>query len=334
MKYILTGGSGFIGQEFSRVLSKKIIYNFDLYPSKIENNFREVSILDKQNLNSHTLKTDDNVTLIHLAAVHFDFQKNYYETNIDGTKNVIDYIEKNKQIKTLIFFSSVAVYGDSNFGKDEDSIKDANNDYGKSKLEAEKIILKWFNNNRELRDFKLIIVRPAVVFGEQNFGNVFNLIQQIKSSFFFNIGNGKNIKSIAYVRNLVDSVFFAQNNIKTNFFVYNYSDYPQLNILSLTKLISELTGKVKPLNIPLFCILPFTLIIDILEILLKKDLKFNTNRIKKFTSYSYFKSDKIRDLGFKQKYNLKSSLSNTIDWINSVNIIELRKQWYDRVSKL
>ena len=94
MKYILTGGSGFIGQEFSRVLSKKIIYNFDLYPSKIENNFREVSILDKQNLNSHTLKTDDNVTLIHLAAVHFDFQKNYYETNIDGTKNVIDYIEK------------------------------------------------------------------------------------------------------------------------------------------------------------------------------------------------------------------------------------------------
>ena len=164
----------------------------------------------------------------------------------------------------MIFFSSVAVYGDSNFGKDEDSIKDANNDYGKSKLEAEKIILKWFNNNRELRDFKLIIVRPAVVFGEQNFGNVFNLIQQIKSSFFFNIGNGKNIKSIAYVRNLVDSVFFAQNNIKTNFFVYNYSDYPQLNILSLTKLISELTGKVKPLNIPLFCILPFT-IIDILK---------------------------------------------------------------------
>ena len=91
MKYLLTGGSGFIGQEFSRVLSKKIIYNFDLYPSQIENNFKEVSILDYNKLNSHALDLQEDVTLIHLAAVHFDFQKNYYETNIDGTKNILKY---------------------------------------------------------------------------------------------------------------------------------------------------------------------------------------------------------------------------------------------------
>ena len=58
-----------------------------------------------------------------------------------------------------------------------------------------------------------IIVRPAVVFGEYNFGNVYNLIMQIKSGLFFVIGNGKNIKSIAYAGNLVDSVLFSLKNL-------------------------------------------------------------------------------------------------------------------------
>ena len=78
----------------------------------------------------------------------------------------------------------------------------------------------------------------------------------------------------------------------------------------------------------------FTRIIDFLEIIIKKDLKFNSIRIKKFASYSYFFSDKIRDLGYKQQYNLESSLINTISWINSVNIYQLRNEWFDRVSKL
>ena len=51
---------------------------------------------------------------------------------------------------------------------------------------------------------QVIIVRPAVVFGEYNFGNVYNLIKQIKSGVFALIGDGKNIKSIAYADNLVD----------------------------------------------------------------------------------------------------------------------------------
>ena len=94
MKYILTGDQVLSGKNSVEFCQKKssIILIYILQKLKII--LEKYQYLINKNLNSHTLKTDDNVTLIHLAAVHFDFQKNYYETNIDGTKNVIDYIEK------------------------------------------------------------------------------------------------------------------------------------------------------------------------------------------------------------------------------------------------
>jgi len=94
MKYIITGGSGFIGKHFSMSYSKDIIYNFDIENSEVFNNHRKVDILDKEKLLSFKTVPNDEICLIHMAAVHFDFQKNYYQTNITGTKNVLEFVKK------------------------------------------------------------------------------------------------------------------------------------------------------------------------------------------------------------------------------------------------
>ena len=87
------------------------------------------------------------------------------------------------------------------------------NHYGKSKLEAESVIKDWYSQEPENRS--VTIIRPTVIFGERNRGNVFNLISQICSRKFIMIGNGLNKKSMAYVGNVVAF-------IKTRFFSLSF----------------------------------------------------------------------------------------------------------------
>tara|TARA_B100001769_G_C22112478_1_gene602322 strand:- start:4445 stop:5440 length:996 start_codon:yes stop_codon:yes gene_type:complete len=331
VKYILIGGSGFIGNHFINKIKNDIIFNLDLDAGINQINFTSCDILNIDNLNKIDVSQYNDITVIHLAAVHFDFQKYFYETNVEGTKNVLDFISKNDNIKCYVFFSSVATYGNSNYGKDENSKQEPVNDYGKSKLLAEGLIKSWHVKNQNV---KLIIVRPAVVFGEYNFGNVFNLINQIRNGLFAVIGNGMNIKSIAYAGNLVDSVMYCINNIKENQFIYNYCDYPQENINSQSLIISKILGKSRPYKIPLWFTKIFTLPIDLIEKLTGTDLKINSMRVKKFTTPTFFLSDKIRSHGYVQNVSINDAYEKTIKWIQNNDVTKLRSIWYNKASKL
>ena len=331
MKYILIGGSGFIGQHFFNKLNEKIVLNLDIDSGVNNIEFKYCDILNYSDLESINLSKWPELTVIHLAAVHFDFQTTFYETNVTGTRNVLKFLSNHDNITKYVFFSSVATYGDSVTGKDENSIQLPNNDYGKSKLEAEKLIKNWHNNHQRIQT---IIIRPAVVFGEFNFGNVFNLLQQIRSKNFAVVGNGENIKSIAYSGNIVDSVIFSLEYITDSLFTYNYCDYPQKNISEQSNLISDLLGYKNPFKIPFWITKFITIPIDILEKILKIDLKINSMRVKKFTIPTYFIADKIRSRGFIQKTSIKKAIQNTSSWIESVDISLLRNIWYKKASKL
>lgn len=332
MNYILIGGSGFIGQHFQKALGDKVVLNLDIN-SGINNNLFEYCDINKEiNLSHLNLEKYNALTVVHLAAVHFDFQRSYYKTNVDGTQNVLSWVSKHKNIKNYVFFSSVATYGESLQQMRENDDQLPYNDYGKSKLEAEKLIMKWNDKNPYI---KITIVRPAVVFGEYNFGNVFNFLQQIQSGLFAIIGNGKNIKSIAYAPNLVNSVIYAVTNVSDKLFIYNYCDYPQLSIEEQSKILSSLSGKKKPIKIPLCLTKLITIPIDFLEKIYGKDMKVNSMRVRKFTLSTYFNSDLIREQGYKQEYNIVDSYKRTMKWMKiTPDLSELRDKWYSRASKL
>lgn len=331
MKYILIGGSGFIGQHFKEALKDDILINLDINPGINSSEYQYCDINQKIDL-AFDLTKYKSITVVHLAAVHFDFQNEYYKTNVDGTINVLNWVSKQKNITNYVFFSSVATYGEAVQEKNEDDPQKPYNDYGKSKLEAEKLILKWVNDNHNI---KVTIIRPAVVFGEYNFGNVFNFLSQIQSGLFAIIGNGRNIKSIAYAPNLVQSVLYVINNIDENLFIYNYSDYPQLSIEKQSKILSGLSGKRAPFKIPLILTKFVTTPIDILERIFRKDLKINSMRVKKFTVPTYFNSDLIRNRGFVQQYTIEDAYKRTLYWMkNTPKINELRNKWYEDASKL
>ncbi|HMQ10596.1 MAG TPA: NAD(P)-dependent oxidoreductase [Oligoflexia bacterium] len=314
-KVLLIGGSGFIGKHFSMELSDCDIHIADLEQPELDQKYKHYSFLDIREKDQVFKFFEKNQTfddVILLAAEHKDFgvePEAYYKTNVDGTKNVLDALNE-KNTKTFTFFSSVAIYGEASLARSEEDEKNPVNHYGKSKLQAEQVVLDWKKNT----SIKTVIVRPAVVYGEKNVANMYKLIQQIKKKKFFYVGAMNNIKSICYVKNLVSACMFVLRDLEEDLFIFNYADDKQMTSREISQTIA---GKldIKLVNVPLWLVYCLAIPFDLLTILTKKDFGVSTQRIKKLCTQTYFKAEKIKSTGYKAKYNNKDGIEAMVDWL-------------------
>ena len=175
-KLSVIGGSGFLGQSFLDIYSKKN-KDFEILdinePENFKSKFKRFNVSKKE----EPSKLSGDI-ILNLAAEHRDDVKpiqKYYEVNVEGAKNLCSIANKNN-IKTIIFTSSVAVYGFAEKNSDESAPLNPFNHYGRSKAQAEKIYLDWFNEDPTSR--RLIIIRPTAIFGKNNRGNIYNLFMQ------------------------------------------------------------------------------------------------------------------------------------------------------------
>ena len=304
---VLIGGSGFIGSYLATKFQQNKI-SFKILDIKINPKFtdltKKVDIRDKSTLIEHIPM---NATIINLAAAHRDDEKieDYYLVNVQGAKNICE-VSKIKNCKKIIFFSSVAVYGRTTPYADELSITKPNNYYGKSKKVAEEIYINWMN---EAVDNQLTIIRPTVVFGKFNRGNVYNLISQIYRGPFFMVGNGKNIKSLAYVENLVGFTLYLLSS-KKKYSLHNYVDEPQISLKELVIFIRDQFGiKTKLVYIPYIIVFLIASIFDFFSKILNRKFKISKIRVQKFVMNSVYSANLE---GYKPKYTLKEGLKKTI----------------------
>ena len=148
-------------------------------------------------------------------------------------------------LKEIIFYSSVAVYGIREEVTTELTTPQPDSPYGASKLAGEKVLEKWAH---EAPDRKVLIIRPTLVFGPNNMANMRNLIRQIDSGLYFHLGKASNIKSIAYVENLVRATLYLKDAMKPGFAIYNYADEPQLTTREISNTIAQALNKKIKLN--------------------------------------------------------------------------------------
>ncbi len=304
MKIAITGGSGFIGSRLYKEFQK------DNHDIKIIDKAHSdpVNILEQEKLNIACAGCD---VIIHLAAAHRDdiFPRSiYYEENGGGTLNITKAAEYN-DIKHIVFTSSVAVYALNSAAPDEKSPVDPFNDYGKSKLEAEEHLRIW---EAQSEDRIATIIRPVVVFGEENRGNVYNLINQISSSKFFMIGRGDNKKSMAYVGNVAAFIKHCLNEKKTN--LYNYADKPDLKTKDLIDTIYKKLNRSKPsLVIPYWFGLLAGYGFDVLAKITGKTFPISSIRIKKFCADTSVIAEKKDQTGFDPQYTLADGVERMIN---------------------
>ena len=248
---------------------------------------------------------------MNLAAVHRDdvrHQLEYQRTNVDGAENVALVCEE-KCIDKIVFTSTVAVYGFAAPGTDETGEINPFNEYGRTKFEAEEKLRIWHSKAEN----SLIIVRPTVIFGEGNRGNVFNLFNQIASGKFIMVGRGDNKKSMAYIGNVVA---FLEACIETDqkYGVYNYVDSPDLTMNELvSQVLAQLKGKDGiSLRLPYWLGMIFGLAADVISFFTRKNLPISSIRVKKFTSSTEFRSAKGSLDKFTAPFKLSDGVQRTL----------------------
>ena len=316
MKITLIGASGFVGTRLMNLLDESgsdyQLKNIDLLPSHFFNQYSIIGDVRDGNQMDKELAGADVVVL--LAAQHRDDvtpTSLYYDTNVGGMQNTLHAMEKNG-VKRLVFFSSVAVYGLNKKNPNEDHEKDPFNHYGKSKWQAEQVLQEWYKTHS---DWNINIVRPTVIFGERNRGNVYNLLEQIAGGRFLMVGSGNNKKSMAYVGNVVAFVKFLIDNKTSGYNVYNYIDKPDFTTNELVQLVEKVLDKHLPgIHFPYWMGMAGGYMFDALAFVTRKKLAISSVRVKKFCSTTEFDSSKMLASGFKAPYTLAEGLSRTLKY--------------------
>jgi nucleoside-diphosphate-sugar epimerase len=267
------------------------------------------NILDKTEL-TRLLKGTDAVVL--LAAEHRDDVSPislYYDVNVGGMKNTLEAMEANG-VKKIIFTSSVAIYGLNKNNPDEEHFADPFNHYGKSKWQAERVLQEWYQNHL---DWNINILRPAVIFGERNRGNVYNLLKQISGGKFLTVGKGKNKKSMAYIGNVVAFVKYLIENQKDGYHVFNYIDKPDFTMNELVDHVSSILCKPIPrIHCPYWLGWLGGYCFDILAIMTRRKFSISSVRVKKFCATTQFDSSKMLSSGYIPPYTLGEGLARTL----------------------
>lgn len=317
MKFLITGGAGFIGSHFIRLLLKdqeneiinldKLTYAGNLENLKdVENNpnykFVKGDIADKQIVDS--LVKDVDCIVNFAAETHVDRSivdaRQFIDTDIKGTFTLVESARKNN-IKRFVQISTDEVYGHILEGSfKEDNMLQPRNPYSASKAGADLIALSFFSTYR----IPIIITRSSNNFGPNQYPEkaiplfITNILEGKKVPLY---GDGLNIRDWIYVVDNCEAIKAVLDKGKKGE-IYNISSGNEIKNIELTKNILGLMGKDETS-------------IDYVEDRLGHDRRYSLD-------YS-----KIKDLGWKPRFEFEKSLSETIIWYKE-NV-----EWWKRLKK-
>ncbi|MEQ8216676.1 MAG: NAD-dependent epimerase/dehydratase family protein [Arenibacter sp.] len=313
-KLALIGASGFVGTRLANITKGNFrIKNIDKQQSAFHPEITTIADVRHLSELKVELKGQDHVVL--LAAEHRDDVGQtslYYDVNLQGAKNVLSAMDQNS-IKKIIFISSVAVYGLNKVNPNEQHPVDPFNHYGKSKWQAEEALRMWYNLDPESRS--LIIIRPTVIFGERNRGNVYNLLKQIGSGKFLMVGKGTNYKSMAYVGNVAAFIKYQLEKDMLGYQLFNYTDKGDLSMNDLVAQVeTSLNKKVPAVHFPYLFGMLGGYVFDVLSKLTGKKFAVSSVRVKKFCATTQFDSTAMHNSGFKPSFTLLQALDRTLQF--------------------
>lgn len=330
---IIFGGTGFIGIFFARHLLDtqdiQRVYLVDIERIEVKQSiFRQKLIADDSRIifiqgdvrqKISNFATDGEIVLIaNFAAIHREpghKDCEYFETNLLGAENVCIFAEK-IGCRNIIFTSSISPYGVSESIKNESTLPIPVTSYGSSKLAAEKIHQIWQAKDKNNRH--LVIVRPGVVFGPGEGGNVSRLIKAVIGGYFFFIGNQSTRKAGVYVKELCNAMLWVLQEQKKNGEVvslFNMSMNPGPSIGDYVQSVCK-TQRIKrfiPI-VPYRALIAAAYVIDAVATPLGFRHPFSPVRIRKLVRSNDVLPTYLVDHGYRFQYSLDSAFA---DWKTS-----------------
>lgn len=285
---LFTGASGFLGNNILPLLRS----NYDKVTT--------LGHLDSDDIKVNLAKDIPSLTehydiVLHAAGKAHVVPKTqqeeqlFYDVNYEGTKYLCKALESVGVPKSLIFISTVAVYGcEEGTLIDESHPLSGTNPYAKSKIFAEKFLSEWCKKNNVV----LTVLRPSLLAGVNPPGNLGDMIRGVEKGFYVNIAGGKVQKSILMADDIANLIPLVAEKGG----VYNVCDTDQPSFGQLSYLIANQLGRRKPISIPYWAAKSLALIGDIVG----RKFPINSQRLEKLTQSLTFSNQKAIDaLGWK-----------------------------------
>lgn len=286
-KLLFTGGTGFLGRNIKPILDK--IYHVTTIG---------ITDLDMIKANFATCVPDlpecyDIV--LHAAGKAHTYPKTesekqaFYDVNLTGTINLCKALEKSGLPKSMVFISTLNVYGSIPGNMDTEDSRPLVGDspYSDSKIKAEQYLINWCKEY----NVTLSILRPALLVGRGAPGNLGAMINGIKRGAYLSIAGGRAKKSVL----MVDDIAHLVPLVTEKGGIYNVCDDVYPTFRELECLIASQLGKKAPISIPYWIAKLLALIGDVLPI-----LPINSHRLANIITSDIWCNEKAkRELGWK-----------------------------------
>jgi nucleoside-diphosphate-sugar epimerase len=238
---LLTGANGFLGQLFYKV--------FPVDYKVITIGRKNADIVVDLAIDPPLLNEKYNL-IIHAAGKAHTVPKTkvdkqvFFDVNVTGTQNLLRGLEKAPALpQYFVFISSVSVYGvETGHLIAEVAPLLADDAYGRSKIEAEKIVQDWCTKNNII----CTILRLPLLAGTTPPGNLGAMIKGIQKGYYFNIAGGKAKKSIVLAEDIAKLIPIVAKIGG----VYNLTDRYHPSFHELSDCIAKQLHKSKPANLP------------------------------------------------------------------------------------
>ena len=285
-KLLFTGGTGFLGKNVMPTLTQKYqVTTCGITPDDMikVNLANEIPVLPE--LYDVVLHACGKAHVVPKTEAE---KQAFYDVNYQGTVNLCKALENAGVPKTLVFISTVAVYG-CEYGDmiTEDHPLNGDSPYAKSKIMAEEYLTRWCSEHGVV----LGILRPSLLAGKNAPGNLGAMVKGIKKGYYMNIAGGKVIKSILMAEDIARLIPLLEEKGG----VYNVCDTRQPSFGEISLSVAKQLGKGIPLNVPYWMAWCMAKVGDFLG----NKAPINNYKLEKMTKSLTFSNEKARkELGW------------------------------------
>ena len=285
-KLLFTGASGFLGYNIRPILEKS--YDVHTIGLTDDDDIKINMAKEVPPINTHYDVVLHAAGKAHVVPKTEEEKQVFFDVNYQGTVNLCKALENAGIPKSLVFISTVAVYG-CEFGESitEDHPLEGNSPYAKSKIMAEEYLTKWCKEHGVI----LSILRPSLLAGRKAPGNLGAMVKGIQKGFYLNIAGGKVKKSIL----MADDIAYLLPLLEDKAGIYNVCDSYQPTFGEISFSVAKQLGKHKPISIPYWMAWCMAKVGD----LLGSKAPINSYKLEKMTKSLTFSNEKARrELGW------------------------------------
>ncbi len=323
MKVLVTGATGTIGpilvQRLQHGSHQVRIMTRTSPPSGLFEKLVELTLGDISDPSAVRAAVKGVENVYHLAGkLHVnnpptEMNAEYRRINVEGTRYLVQ-AAQSAGVRRLIFFSTISVYGPSQYGNvlDETSSLRPQTVYAETKCEAEQIVLsaKQQNNKESLG----VVLRLAAVYGPNMKGNYARLIKALDRGLFIPIGSGQNRRTLVRDQDVASAALLAAEHPSAPGQVFNVTDGHIHTFNAILNAMSHALGRCPPrYHLPAR---PFRLLAGVVENgfkLARKSPPVGRATVDKLLEDVAVSGEKIqRELGFRPKYDLLTSWRESV----------------------